>query len=176
MDFYLFQLINQFAFKWEALDVIGLFFAEYSGYVLIAVLFGSLFFGDKRKNLIIAVEAIFSAVLSRFVVTIIRLIYYRPRPFVAHQVNLLSSQEAGASFPSGHAAFFFALSFIVYFYNKKAGTVFLIVSFLMGIARIFIGVHYPSDILGGIFVGFISAWLVYKYLGKFIASKIPQSA
>lgn len=179
MDFYIFQLINQFADKWVFLDSLGIFFAEYSGYFLIALLLGFLFFGNKKRNLIMVCEAFLSAILARLVITnIIRLIYFKPRPFVNNQVNLLLSQEATGSFPSGHAAFFFAISLVVYFYNKKVGILFFIISFLMGVARIFAGVHYPFDIFGGILVGLFSAWAInkiFKNLKLFQKYQIPAN-
>ncbi len=170
MDFSIFQLINQFAGRWILLDAIGIFFAKYSGYILIVVLLTYLFWGDRNKNTKMVIEAFSSAISGFIIVNIIRFIYPRSRPFVSHTVNLLIN-EIGNSFPSGHAAFFFAISFIVYFFDKKAGTAFLIVSFLMSIARIFVGVHYPLDILGGILVGYFSALLVNKYFKKFFSKR-----
>ena len=169
-DFYFFRQINQFAGRWAFLDNFGIFFAEYSGYVLLILLFTFLFHRKKKKEYkIMIAEALFSAILARFVITnIIRFIYFRPRPFVNYQVNLLLNHKMEGSFPSGHAAFFFALSFVVYFFEKKAGILFLTISLLMGLARIFVGIHYPSDILGGIFVGMISALLLNKYLRNHI--------
>ncbi len=177
MDFYLFEQINQFAGKWTCLDNLGIFMAEYSGYFLILLLLNFLFLKNKKKYSTMILEAFFSAILARLVITnIIRTIYYRPRPFIEHQVNLLLEHSAEGSFPSGHAAFFFALSAIVYFFNKKAGIFFLIISFLMGIARVFVGIHYPRDILAGIFVGVFSAWLVNKYLKKVINKFFPKKS
>jgi len=173
MDFYIFQQINQFAGKWSYLDNLGIFFAKYSGYILVILLLGFLFYRNDKKYKIMFVEALSSAILARFVITdIIRFVYSRPRPFISHQVNLLLTYEVGGSFPSGHVVFFFALSLIVYFFNKKAGILFLMVSFLMGVARIFVGIHYPLDIFGGVFVGFFSAWLVNKYLKKFLINLV----
>ena len=175
MDFYLFQQINQFAGKWDCLDNLGIFLAEYSGYLLILILLSFLFFGKNKKHRIMVVQALGAAILARMVITnIIRIIYHRPRPFISHQVNLLLEHSAEGSFPSGHAAFFFAISAIVYFFNKKAGIFFFIISFLMGIARVFVGIHYPRDILAGIFVGVFSAWLVNKYLKKVITKFLPK--
>lgn len=76
--------------------------------------------------------------------------------------------ESGYSFPSGHAAFYFALSMAVYLYNKKLGVILFVVSLIMGIARIYAGVHWPSDILGGIVVGVITALVVNFAARKFI--------
>ena len=167
LDLYLFQEINQFANKWLLLDILGIFFAEYSGYVLVILLFYFLFFKDNYK--VMFVEAISSAILARLViVNAIRLIYLKNRPFVDWPVNLLLKHKASAGFPSGHAAFFFAIAFIVFFFNKRVGFLFLAISFLMGIARVFTGIHYPLDILAGIAIGLFSAWVVNKYLRKYI--------
>jgi len=169
MDIYLFQQINQLAGNWTYLDNLGIFFAKYSGYILVILLFSFLFFRNREKYKVMVIEAFSAAILARLVIAnIIRFIYFRPRPFIDHQVNLLLNREAGGSFPSGHASFFFALSFIVYCFNKKAGILFLIVSFLMSVARIFVGIHYPLDVLGGIFIGIISGWFINKYLRNYI--------
>ncbi len=174
IDYYLFQQINQFAGRWTCLDNLSIFFAEYSGYFLILLLFIFLLLKSKKKYSVMILETILAGILSRIVISnIIRAIYYRPRPFIAHQVNLLLEHGAEGSFPSGHAAFFFAISTIVYFFNKKAGIFFLVISFLMGIARVFVGIHYPRDILAGIFIGVISAWLINKYL-KEVITKLWQ--
>lgn len=165
MDIYLFNLINQFAGRWLRLDALGIYFAEYFGYALILSL--SLFLAVRfRKYFKMIVEAIISAILARFVIVeLIRWIWQRPRPFVQNNVNLLLTHNASA-FPSGHAAFFFAVSTIVYFYNKKAGILFFIASFLICLARVFSGIHWPLDILAGAIVGVLSGWVVHKILKK----------
>jgi len=168
MDHYLFNLINQFVFKWFWLDILAKFFAQYLGYILIFFLL--LFIVLKfKKYLRMVIEAFVSAILARFVIVeIVRWIWQRPRPFIEiNNVNLLLKHNASPSFPSGHSAFFFAISTIVYFYNKKAGILFLIGSFLICLARIFVGVHWPSDVLAGAVVGIFSGWLVYEVSKKF---------
>ena len=47
---------------------------------------------------------------------------------------------------------------MVIFYSKKR---FLLLAFLGGIARVYVGVHYPFDVMGGIFVGFVGAFVVF---------------
>jgi len=173
-DFFIFQQINQFASENIWIDILGIFFAKYSGYILVTLLFfGFLFFRkrfkEKKEYGLMIVEAILAGLLARLVIAnIIRMICFRARPFVSHSVNLLLNHNPGSSFPSGHASFFFALSFVIYFFNKRAGILFLFVSLLMGLARIFVGIHYPFDILGGFFVGIISAWLTDRYLKGYI--------
>jgi len=154
MDIYIFNLINQFAGQWPILDNLAIFFSDKFGYVLIVFLF--IIF---RKKWRIIIQTFAAAIISRLVITnIIRWIFPRLRPL----------GDAVNSFPSGHAAFYFAIAAVVYFYNKKLGILFFIASFLMGLARVFSSVHWPSDIIGGALVGIISAWLVIKFSKRFL--------
>ncbi|RLC39334.1 MAG: hypothetical protein DRH33_03145 [Candidatus Nealsonbacteria bacterium] len=93
----------------------------------------------------------------------IRFLWPRTRPFLENGINLLVEKINQPAFPSGHAAFFFALSLIVLFYNKKAGILFFIASILICLGRVIVGIHWPSDILAGAVVGLFSAWLVNKF-------------
>ena len=184
MDILIFQKLNQFAGKWQWLDTLGVFFAEYFGYVLLLLLLLFLLKNPaperssvldqsrtetkflvrgSKKYWLIAFQAILAAVLARFgIVELIRFFWERQRPFVENNVNLLVNHPATGSFPSAHAAFFFALAAVVYFYNKKAGIFFLFASFLISVSRVFVGVHWPSDILAGAIVGIFSGWLITK--------------
>ena len=163
LDILIFQQINGLAGKWVYLDALGIFFAKYFEYAL--VMFALLLL---RKNLRLMFGAFFAAVLARFgIVELIRLFWSRVRPFIENNVNLLIERTSEPSFPSGHAAFYFGLSTIVYFYNKKAGTIFFIASFLISISRVFVGIHWPSDILGGAIVGIFSGWLIIKISRRF---------
>lgn len=167
MDNQLFQLVNGFAGRWGILDVAAVFFAKYSEYVLLGVLFALFWFWRKHWNLKILLWALAAAIFSRFVVTeIIGFFHDRPRPFEVLDIVQLVEHNAGASFPSGHAAFYFALSWFLFFWNKKIGAVFLAVTVLMTFARVFAGIHYPTDILAGLGVGFFSSVAVYAVTKK----------
>lgn len=166
MDLYIFQAINGLAGKCPVLDYLGVFFAEYLGYVLILILVTFLI-KDFKRYFKMAAGALVAAILARFgLVTLIRIIVPRSRPFVENNVNLLLSHETFSSFPSGHAAAFFALSAVVYSFNKKLGIIFLISSCLISIFRVFCGIHWPSDVLAGAIVGIFSGWLVAKIFKK----------
>ena len=173
-DYFLFQQLNNWAGRFFWLDAIGVFFAGHSQYFLAAAVL-AFFLWQKnwgwKKRIFSAGITFFSALLARFVlVEIIRWFWFRPRPFVSHQIISLIFHENTGSFPSGNMAFFFALSAVVYVFNKKIGWLFFLGSFLMGLARIFVGVHYPLDILVGALVGIFSGWLVY-YLFNFYQNK-----
>lgn len=162
MDQFVFKIINQFVGKFVWLDTLAIFFAKYFEYVLIfsvIVIF--------RKKWKIIFQAFLAAVLARFgIIELIRFLWYRPRPFIESNINLLLPHDSTGSFPSGHAAFYFAIAAVVYFYDKKLGTLFFIASFLIGVARVFSGVHWPSDIAAGALVGIFSAWLTSRITKK----------
>ena len=107
--------------------------------------------------------AIASAVLARLVITeIIRFFYHSPRPFMVYDFTPLI-YDFNSSFPSGHAAFFFALAMAVFFFHKKWGIVYFLGSFIIVLSRIMAGIHWPVDILGGIIVGIGSAILLASF-------------
>jgi len=166
LDWKIFYFLNQWAGKNVFLDGLAIFFAQYSGYFLLLILVFLLFKNYRRyKNLVFV--SLGSALVSRFLFTeLIRHLYFRSRPFVENSVNLLIYHKPTASFPSGHASFYFALSTAAYFYNKKLGIFFFLVSFLMGISRIYCGLHWPSDILVGVAIGVLVGWLFVELFKK----------
>ncbi len=164
IDSGLFYLINGFTGRYLWLDMFGIFLAQYLAYLLAGVLIVFLF-KDWKKYWQMVFEAGAAALFGRYVIVeIIRFLHDRTRPFVYEKTHILLTHSASSAFPSGHATAFFAISTIVYLYNKKAGIIFFIASFLMGIGRIFTGLHWPLDILGGIVVGVLSGILIHKML------------
>ena len=168
MDLFLFQQINQLAGKWAVLDGLGIFFAKYFQYFLVFFLILFLV-KNLKKYWFMVFGAGVSAVLARLgITTLIRHFWQRPRPFINNNVNLIINYSNEASFPSGHAAFFFAIATVVYFHNKKAGILFFAGALLISLGRIFVGIHWPSDIVAGAIVGVFSGWLIHKIFKKFL--------
>jgi undecaprenyl-diphosphatase len=106
-----------------------------------------------------------SVILSRGMITeIIRFFYSRERPFSEIGFSPLIGADAFDSFPSGHAAAFFALATAVFFLNRRAGKWFFALSALIALARVFCGVHWPLDVLAGAIIGVLSALLARKFV------------
>ncbi len=152
------------------LDAAGIFLAQYFPYLL-AIPF--ILFLLKRKTtkerMSVLLFSVLAMLLSRGILTeAIRLFFPRQRPFEAFGFTPLIP-ESGSSFPSGHAAFFFALSFAIFAVDKKWGWWFIGLSLLNGLARVFVGVHYPSDIAGGLLIGLVS-YLVITYVFRIAPS------
>jgi len=94
---------------------------------------------------------------SQGMVEIINNIWVRQRPFEELDVNLLFYAPTDPSFPSNSASVLFGLAWGIFFYNRKAGAVLLAIAGLHGLSRIYVGVHYPLDILGGLALGLLVA-------------------
>jgi len=173
MDYYIFQQINNLAGHWAWLDAAGVFLASYFQYFLGAWLVVYLLLGrdkdGRKRNLKITIWGFASAIVARFGFgEIIKRLVARPRPFEIHRVTQLISEDLHLSFPSGHVTFFFGLAMFIYFYNKKAGWVMFVGGFLIGLARIYVGVHYPLDILGGMVLGILVGWWMYRLSKRYI--------
>jgi undecaprenyl-diphosphatase len=148
-------------------DALGVFFAQYLAYLLAIA---AIFFIFKESGAKLRLKTSFylalAALISRGILTeVMDYIYTRPRPFSVFGFSPLVN-ASGASFPSGHAALFFGLGFMIFSLNRRWGYWFLSLAFVNSLARIFAGVHYPLDILGGILFGFAGAYIAEKFIGK----------
>jgi undecaprenyl-diphosphatase len=111
-----------------------------------------LFFRDSKKRRLALI--LFAGIaLTYFTINSLKSWVARPRPFeVLSGVNLL--MKAGSfSFPSGHAAMAFMAQTVLSYSFKKWRIALFILALSVGFARIYVGVHYPLDVLGGIIVG-----------------------
>jgi len=120
-------------------------------------------------------EALWSAGLGILGSEFIALFLLRDRPFLALQdVITLVPAPLTTSFPSTHATAAIAVTAALYHVSKTAGRIGLIISVGVIIGRVAVGVHYPTDILGGIALGLLSFVLVrlgHKALRKPIKAK-----
>lgn len=97
---------------------------------------------------------------------VIKPLVARPRPYTTIPGLTALVQEASFSFPSGHTNCGFACALALTMYFGKAGAWTYVFAAIIALSRCYVGVHYPTDILGGMIVGTLSAWLVYRLLQK----------
>ena len=89
----------------------------------------------------------------------------RPRPYETWtDMVLLISRPSDFSFPSGHTCAAFACALILlWMLPRGQGIPFVILAALIGFSRLYLGVQYPSDVLGGFLVGTFSSLTVYGW-------------
>lgn len=85
-------------------------------------------------------------------------------PSARHAAETLFYWPTDPSFPSNAAAVLFGLALGMWFTNRKAGVVLFVLACLWSFARVYCGVHYPLDIVGGAAIGFVVSYIVYKGL------------
>ncbi len=163
MDIALFNLIHSLAGSSDALDVLGIFLAKYLAYFFVLFFIGAILFIKDRQR---RIAAVLYSLLSFFIgygliKYTINFFLYRDRPFVSGNFAPLIDINQTAAMPSGHALTFFLLSTIIYLVvSRRVGGWLYVFAFLIGIGRIYAGVHYPLDILAGAIIGILTAILV----------------
>ena len=166
MDYDAFKSINDFAFHHDGIEDVLRFFAQDAVYLfagLLAVLFllpGRWASTNARRGVIAACIATGIALLVAHGITVL---WDRPRPFEAHPqaTHLFVSHSGDPSFPSDHATGAFAIAVSLVLRMRKVGIAALVLAAIIAFSRVAVGVHYPSDVLGGALIGTAAALLVW---------------
>ncbi|TCP57881.1 undecaprenyl-diphosphatase [Tumebacillus sp. BK434] len=169
VDLAVYHFLNQFAGQMPIVDAVMSFFAQYA-LELYAVLFVIAWFTlpkkefNKRHALVVAGVA---GILALLLNVVISHVWYRPRPFVTLDEGTytkLIPHDADASFPSDHTSGSFAFAFGAKGRTQKwVSTSFMIIAVIVMIARVYCGVHYPTDVLASVVVGFVASKVAWKF-------------
>lgn len=165
--FFFHNLANQSIF----LDKVIFFIAEVLPYfvVLGAIIF--LFFHHEkllhgkpfaalREKWHEGTRAFMTGIFAWLLASLLKFLFQFSRPFDTIHLSESLWLADGYAFPSGHATFFMALAVSIFFHHKKIGSVFILITLLVGVARIVAGVHFPMDILAGFILGALVATVV----------------
>lgn len=181
-NIYLFYLINGglensfFNFIMPIITNFGGLF----GWAFICLLF-YLFGGRFGRE--VAILGLAALVLSNVVVIVLKIIVAEPRPFMALPNVDLLTPESGSSFPSGHTATSFAAAALIGLrYHRKTKEKkhlliypLLVFAVAVGFSRVYVGVHYPYDVITGGMIGVLCALIVLKSENKILYSKTSQA-
>ncbi|MDP4089990.1 MAG: phosphatase PAP2 family protein [Bacillota bacterium] len=112
-----------------------------------------------------SVELIISLILCTLLTWVIKLIFNRPRPFLKiENLHVKKISIDDYSFPSAHSASAFAMAVTASIFFPEIGIPLTVLATFVGISRIYIGVHYPTDVLIGTLIGTVSAMITYNFI------------
>lgn len=157
------------------------------GSVYFVLLFSLFLALRKRPNHLALVGIVYGVNVLAF--EVLKHLVGRERPFMRGEVllrvpELLTTSGnpfsvTTPSFPSGHAATAFMLATIMAYYAKSYRAVFYLLAAAVGVSRIYLGVHYPSDVVVGLLLGTATAWLCMRsgyFRSKLLRENGPPSA
>ena len=114
----------------------------------------------------VGLECTASLVIGFIPVAVIKRKYPRLRPYlVIPDTNTGKSLLTDHSFPSGHTTAIFSLIMPIVLYLPPLGSLLLPIAFLVGVSRIYLGLHYPSDVIAGAFLGTLAAVTSVAFIG-----------
>ena len=168
--------LNQLAGRFRVLDAVEkALVSDYLvpaciGLCLIAMWFsGSPDRRDSRHRA--GITALATVGFASGAVLILNEYYFRPRPFVDHELTVLFYMPTDSSFPAHPAVVGFGMAAGAWQGSRKFGAAVYALAFLWGFSRIFAGVFYPLDILAGAGIGIVVSYLVA--LGLRLIEPIP---
>lgn len=167
-DLWLFHLLNDFVGTFPLLDWFVRFIVnDYTIPTLIALIAAGMWFAGATDNertlyqravVFIALGILFSQALIKD----FSYVYFRPRPFAMEPVNLLFYRPSVSSFPSIPIAVAFTFAMGAWCANKTIGKILFGLGILYALARVYAGVHYPSDVIAGAAIGAGMVWIVAR--------------
>ncbi len=135
-----------------------------NGYLPITVGIVLLFFPKHRNmGLRILIALLLGLIIGNL---ILKPLIARIRPFEYMDISLMIPKPKDFSFPSGHTQAAFAFASSIYISNKKTGIFMYVVAVLVALSRMYLMVHYPTDVLCGIVLG-----ISYGYISNIILKK-----
>ncbi|WP_433288595.1 phosphatase PAP2 family protein [Micromonospora sp. CA-244673] len=148
MNYRLFELINGPAGRIDGIDDAMEFAASWLVYLIFAASAVPVAVALHRRRIRPVLELGGALLLAFAAATALAHLNSQLRPFQSHHVHQLIPHDPGVSLPSDHATAAFTLAFGVYaFLNHRLGVILAVAALAVGIARVWVGVHYPGDIL-----------------------------
>jgi undecaprenyl-diphosphatase len=162
MNLQAFRFINNLANQNVVLDKIMIFFSNDVPYIFMGAVALVFILGISQKKpgyRKIAFSTIFITVINLVINLVIRSIFPVARPFVYNKVNLLVPHDTASSFPSNHATGTMSIALGLEKFSKPISIILTILSLIVGFSRVYVGNHYPADIIGSYIIVYATSYI-----------------
>ena len=167
-DDYFINLINS-KIKNKYLDIFMFRITDLGGAIFITVFTLSLVIFGSTENKKIGVEALVVLGISQIFVHSLKRLWGRERPYkIIEQLNTFGFDLPDYSFPSGHTTASFSLATTLALNIPRISIIVLFLALIIAISRIYLGVHYPTDIAAGVILGMGCSIIVHIYLVELV--------
>ncbi len=164
MDYKIFRIINQLAGRYSVLDMLMILISNKVRYLFVFVLMLMWFRGYSQRK--VTIYAVISATFTLLINMLIQCFYFKPRPFMKRRIAILIPSKMNSAFLSTHTLLTTAVSTSIFLRERILGSVMWILSLLTGFSRVWVGHHYPSDIIRSLFIGSLTSIIVEKVFGS----------
>lgn len=159
-----FRMINDLGKQFEGLNPLMALIAENMIFVLAAAVIFFLFSG-KGVNRLMIVTGFIAIAAAELVGKIVGSLHSNNQPFAElSEVNTLIDMSVNNSFPSDHTIIFFTMTVSFWLFKRKHHNLWVVLAFIVGLSRIWVGVHYPADVAAGAMIGATMAYIGYLSL------------
>jgi len=119
----------------------------------------------KEKIRFIGIQAATTLIISQSITYSLKALLSRERPYnILKNLNTFDIIMKDHSFPSGHTSASFSIATTIAFNVPKLSILVFLIALTIGISRVYLGVHYPTDVVAGIILGVVSGIIVHVYL------------
>ncbi|MBE6053866.1 MAG: phosphatase PAP2 family protein [Clostridium sartagoforme] len=164
LDISILNLIREI-FSNSIMDKVMTFITRLGDSGFIWILIGFVLLAQKKyrkSGFVLLIALLITSIIGE---GILKNIIQRPRAFITYpDISIIIKPPASYSFPSGHTSSSFAAAVVLGYYFKSWKYIFYIFASLIAFSRLYLFVHYPSDIVAGIILGVTCALVTIKLL------------
>lgn len=173
MDFRLARALDHFATRHDGFEDILRAYVLCSEYLFLALVIGLVVFAIGRRDYLTRTAGVTAGVSAAIALLIAKGVsdaVARPRPFAAHpSIHDFLAHAADPGMPSDHATAAFAIGTAIFLAHRRVGILVLVAATVLSLGRVFLGVHYLSDIIVGAALGAVVAVVVTR-----TARRLPE--